>query len=66
MEVPSDTIWVLEEMIKQNAQEAALGLMYDPQAAELIHAAGEGSQVTLDLGGKLMPGHKPPARHFHC
>ena len=55
----SDTVWILEELLRQNTQEAALGLMYDLQAAELIHAAGEGNQVTLDLGGKLMPGHKP-------
>ena len=55
----SDTVWILEELLKQGAQETALGLMYDPEAAELIHTAGEGSQITLDLGGKLMPGHKP-------
>lgn len=55
----SDTVWLLEALVKQDAQRAALGLMYDPLAAELFHSAGVGSQVELDLGGKLMPGHNP-------
>jgi len=55
----SDTVWILDALVRHQAEDAALGLMYDPQAAERIHAAGEGSQIELDLGGKLMPGHTP-------
>ena len=55
----SDTVWILEELVRQDAKDAALGLIYDPEAARLIHEAGEGNQITLELGGKLMPGHKP-------
>ncbi|MCL4560088.1 MAG: M81 family metallopeptidase [Chloroflexi bacterium] len=55
----SDTVWILEALVRQNAPDTALGLMYDPAAAAVAHAAGEGAQITLDLGGKGMPGHKP-------
>lgn len=55
----SDTTGVLEALISHHAQDAALGLMFDPEAAEIAHSAGEGAEITIDLGGKLMPGHKP-------
>jgi microcystin degradation protein MlrC len=55
----SDTVWILEELIKQNAPETALGLLFDVEAARAAHQAGEGAQISIDLGGKLTPGHKP-------
>jgi microcystin degradation protein MlrC len=55
----SDSVWILEELIRRDAQDAALGLMFDPEAANLVHAAGEGKTLKIDLGGKMMPGHKP-------
>ncbi|MCE5207802.1 MAG: M81 family metallopeptidase [Chloroflexi bacterium] len=55
----SDTVWVLDALVRHNARDAALGLMYDPEAAKKIHIAGVGAQIELDLGGKLMPGHSP-------
>lgn len=58
----SDTVWILEELVRQNAPESAVALMYDPQAAEIAHQAGEGALIELDLGGKLTPGHQP----FHA
>lgn len=45
--------------MKQNAPRTALGLIYDPQAAEEAHTAGERSMVSLSLGGKLTPGQTP-------
>jgi len=60
----SDTTWILSALVEQNAQGAALGLMYDPDAAEAAHAAGEGAQIHLKLGGKLMPGHTPFVGEF--
>jgi microcystin degradation protein MlrC len=61
----SDTVWILEELIKQNAPETALALMNDPAAAEAAHKAGVGADITIDLGGKLIPGHRPFNATFH-
>jgi len=55
----SDTPWILEALIRQNAPRTALGVVFDAEAANAAHAAGEGSQVTLGLGGKLTPGQTP-------
>lgn len=55
----SDTPWVLEALVRHGAQGAALGLMFDPAAAAAAHSAGEGADVELGLGGRLMPGQKP-------
>lgn len=55
----SDTVWILEQLLAQDAPETALGLMFDVGAAELAHKAGEGSEITIELGGKLMPDQKP-------
>ena len=58
----SDTVWILEELVRQAAPDAAIALFFDPEAAAMAHAAGEGAQVEMDLGGKLTPGHTP----FHA
>jgi len=55
----SDTVWILEELIHQHAPDSAVALLYDPEAAAMAHAAGEGKEIELPLGGKLTPGHKP-------
>ena len=55
----SDTTGILEELVRQDAQDAAVALMFDPDSAAKAHAAGEGAQIELDLGGKLIPGHHP-------
>lgn len=55
----SDTVWVLEALLQRGFQGAAVGLIYDPAAAQAAHEAGEGVTITLDLGGKMIPGHKP-------
>lgn len=55
----SDTVWILDALIHHDAQEAAVGLMFDPEAAAAAHSAGQGAQITIDLGGKRLPGHKP-------
>ena len=55
----SDTVGILEELIKQQAEGVALGLLFDAEAAALAHQVGEGKEITLDLGGKLMPGDTP-------
>jgi microcystin degradation protein MlrC len=55
----SDSVWILNELIRLDVQDAAIGLMYDPEVAELAHIAGEGASIQLDLGGKMLPGHTP-------
>lgn len=56
---PSDSVWILEELIKQKAQNAALGVIWDPEAAAAAHDAGEGAEIEISLGGKSLPGHTP-------
>ncbi len=48
----SDTTGMLRALVRNNAQRAATGMMYDPQAARAAHEAGIGNSVTLALGGK--------------
>ena len=56
----SDTTGMLRALVRNNAQRAATGMMYDPEAARAAHAAGEGASVTLALGGKSgIPGDAP-------
>lgn len=47
-----DTIGVLAELLAQNAPRAALGVLFDPEAASQAAQAGEGSRVRLRLGAK--------------
>jgi microcystin degradation protein MlrC len=56
----SDTVGLLAELIRQDAQQAVLGLLYDPEAALAAHGAGEGADITYPLGAKSgLPGHEP-------
>lgn len=48
----SDTTGMLRALIQADAQNAAVGLITDPQAAAAAHAAGEGARIELSLGGK--------------
>lgn len=60
----SDTTGVLEALVRHDAQEAALALMFDPESAALAHQIGEGKEAEFELGGKLIPGHKPYKARF--
>lgn len=48
----SDTTGMLRALVRADAQNAAIGLITDPQAAAAAHAAGEGAQIELSLGGR--------------
>ena len=48
----SDTTGMLRALVRNDAQDAAIGVIYDPAAAAAAHAAGLGARVTLALGGK--------------
>ena len=56
---PSDTVWLLEELAEKNVQNTAVGIIWDPEAAEAAHKAGTGAEIEISLGGKSLPGHKP-------
>lgn len=47
-----DTTGLLAELIRQGAEGAVLGLINDAESARACHAAGEGAEVPLSLGGK--------------
>lgn len=56
----SDTTGMLRALVACGAKDAAIGLLHDPEAARLAHAAGEGATITLALGGKSgMAGDEP-------
>ncbi|MGJ5092645.1 M81 family metallopeptidase [Bradyrhizobium oligotrophicum] len=61
----SDTTGMLRALVRNRASRAAIGMIYDPQAALAAHAAGEGATVTLSLGGKSgIPGDAPFEESF--
>ncbi|BBB48883.1 M81 family metallopeptidase [Pelolinea submarina] len=56
---PSDTTWLLKALVDKKVKNAALGLMWDPQAAAIAHVAGEGARVRIALGGHTIVGQTP-------
>jgi microcystin degradation protein MlrC len=56
---PSDSVGLLEALVRHRAPGAVIGLLCDPEATALAHQAGEGTEVRLKLGGKRVPGHRP-------
>jgi microcystin degradation protein MlrC len=47
----NDTTFVLRELLRQGAENAALPLLWDPGAAQICAEAGVGATVQLDVGG---------------
>lgn len=61
----SDTTGLLRALIEEQAEGAVLANLYDPAAAQAAHAAGEGAEVTLALGGHSgVPGDAPYEGRF--
>lgn len=55
----SNTTGMLRAMVRQNAS-GAMGNMVDPKAAAAAHAAGEGAEIQIALGGQsAIPGDAP-------
>lgn len=48
----SDSMAVIEELLRQGLQDVAVAAVWDPAAVKVMMAAGVGAEVTLDLGGK--------------
>jgi microcystin degradation protein MlrC len=47
-----DTVGVLMELLAQNAERAALGVLFDPESAAQAAEAGEGARMGFRLGAK--------------
>ncbi|TVP46907.1 MAG: M81 family peptidase [Halomonas sp.] len=58
------TTGMLKALMEADAQEAALGLICDPEAAAKAHAAGEGARILLALGGEPSVGDAPVDAEF--
>jgi microcystin degradation protein MlrC len=60
-----DTTGVLQELLRAGAEQAVIGILCDPEAAQMAHDAGEGAEVSLNLGGRFGPnGVCPVAGNF--
>ena len=57
---PSDNTSILHELIAQNADNAALGPIWDPVAVRLCFDAGLGATFPLRIGGKIGPASGAP------
>ncbi|MCB1741972.1 MAG: MlrC C-terminal domain-containing protein, partial [Gammaproteobacteria bacterium] len=56
----SDTVGLLEALVRNRADRAVLAMLYDPPAALAAHNAGVGSSLNLSLGASSgQPGHQP-------
>jgi microcystin degradation protein MlrC len=56
----SDTVGLLEALVRNDAKDAVFGMLYDPAAAVAAHKAGTGSEIELSIGaGSGQPGHLP-------
>lgn len=49
---PSDSTYLLHALREAGAQDVAVGLLWDPMAVSLCHAAGLGAEMDLRIGGK--------------
>jgi microcystin degradation protein MlrC len=48
----SDTTGLLEALVRNGATQAVIAILYDPEVAEMAHAAGVGAELEVDLGAK--------------
>jgi microcystin degradation protein MlrC len=48
----SDTIGLLRAMVEGGLRKSALGLLWDPEAAQAAHDAGTGAEIEIRLGGR--------------
>ncbi|MBM3605406.1 MAG: M81 family metallopeptidase [Alphaproteobacteria bacterium] len=56
----SDTTGMLRALVAAGAQDAAIGLIVDPDAAAAAHEAGLGAEISLSIGGRSgIPGDAP-------
>lgn len=51
----SDSTFLLRAMLARGVRDAAVGLLWDPEAVRVAFAAGEGATIPMRIGGKLGP-----------
>ena len=56
----SDTTGLIAALIAGKAQNAAVGIFWDPDSAALAHQAGLGARIDLELGGRSGPAGVAP------
>jgi len=47
----SDTVGLLDALVRGHAEQAVFANLYDPKTAEVAHRAGVGAEITLGIGG---------------
>jgi len=56
----SDTTGLLSALVRHGARQAVLAMLYDPEVADMAHAAGVGAILDTELGAKSgFPGVEP-------
>jgi microcystin degradation protein MlrC len=50
-----DSTFLLRELLSRNVKDAALGMIWDPQAARIAADAGVGAKLPMRIGGKVGP-----------
>ena len=58
----SDTTHLLRALIAAKADRAVVGALVDPEAAAAAHAAGQGAEIEIGVGGKLFAEGGPPLK----
>jgi microcystin degradation protein MlrC len=60
----ADTVGLLEALAG-NGADAVLGMLCDPRAAAMAHAAGVGAEIDMAIGAwSGLPGHRPYCARF--
>ena len=61
----SDTTGLLEALVRNGARQAVMAVLYDPEVADMAHAAGVGAVIEASLGAKSgLPGIYPFEARF--
>lgn len=56
----SDSVGLLEALVRNRAEDAVFANLYDPKTAEIAHRAGAGAEISLGIGAwSGIPGHIP-------
>jgi microcystin degradation protein MlrC len=61
----SDTVGLIEALLRNDVRDAAIGILYDPRAAAAAHSAGQGADLEIAIGeGSRISDRKPLAGRF--
>jgi microcystin degradation protein MlrC len=57
---PGDSTFLLDALLRRNIGNAALALLWDPEAVNIATDAGQGAQLSVRIGGKTAVTSGPP------